>query len=57
MAELLARVDRAAHALGVTLLVAATDRVRAGLENFTDIFEREPLRCFPSATAARAAVG
>ena len=57
MAELLARVDRAAHALGVTLLVAATDRVRAGLENFTDIFVREPLRCFPSATAARAAVG
>jgi hypothetical protein len=56
-AELLARLDRAAGALGVTLAVAVAPTLSAGLRSFTDSFRGEQFRWFPSAAAARASLG
>jgi DNA-binding response OmpR family regulator len=53
-AELLARLDAAAGALGVTLAVAVSPALDAGLRGFTDSFDGQQFRWFPSAAAARA---
>ncbi len=56
-AELLARLDRSAGALGVSLLVAVAAQLGTGLQAFKDIYRGEQFRCYPSAAAARAAMG
>ena len=55
-AELLARLDRAAGALGITLLVAVAPALGAGLHEFTDSFRGGQFRWFSSAAAARASL-
>jgi DNA-binding response OmpR family regulator len=55
-AELLSRLDAAARALGVSLLVAVAPALSAGLRQFQDSFSGEQFRWFPSAAAARASL-
>jgi len=55
-AELLARLDQAARALGVGLLVAVAPALAAGLHEFQDSFTGTQFRWFPSAAAARASL-
>ena len=55
-AELLSRLDQAARALGVGLLVAVAPALAAGLHEFQDSFTGEHFRWFPSAAAARASL-
>jgi len=55
-AELLARLDRSAGALGVGLLVAVAPALGAGLHEFKDSFRGEQFRWFASAAAARASM-
>jgi CheY-like chemotaxis protein len=56
MAELLSRLDRAARALGVALVVAVAPAVGAGLHEFQDSFQGDEFRWFSSAAAARASL-
>jgi DNA-binding response OmpR family regulator len=56
-AELLARLEGAARALGITLVVAVPPAVGAGLHAFQESFAGDHFRWFSSAAAARAALG
>ena len=55
-AELRARLDDAARALGVSLLMAVGPALGAGLRQFQDSFSSGQFRWFPSAAAARASL-
>jgi DNA-binding response OmpR family regulator len=54
--ELLSRLDGAARALGVALVVAVAPAVGAGLHEFQDSFEGDQFRWYSSAAAARASL-
>ena len=55
-AELLARLEGAARALGITLVVAVPPAIGAGLHAFQDSFAGDHFRWFSSAAAARASL-
>ncbi len=55
-AELLARLERAAHTLGIALVVAVPPAVGAGLHAFQESFAGEHFRWFSSAADARASL-
>ncbi len=56
-AELLARLEGTARALGITLVVAVPPAVGAGLHAFQESFAGDDFRWFSSAAAARASLG
>lgn len=55
-AELLSRLEAAARALGVSLLIAVGPALGAGLRQFQDSFRGDQFRWFSSAAAARASL-